>query len=101
MMLNPAVDRAQDAEARERDRRPAEALADAGTLMAVAKGQTLIEQNASHNDIYLLIAGTYRMIINVGRQIPRRLAPDRAGDGASARTAQFADQAARSTSAVA
>lgn len=49
----------------------AEALVGAGALEAVAKDQLLIEQNGSDNDIYLIVAGAFRLVIN-GKPLPLR-----------------------------
>ncbi|QHO77617.1 cyclic nucleotide-binding protein [Bradyrhizobium sp. CCBAU 051011] len=59
-----------------------EAFADAGKLEAVCKDQSLIEQNGSDNDTYLLIAGTYRVIVN-GKEVARRFAGDSVGEMAT------------------
>jgi CRP/FNR family cyclic AMP-dependent transcriptional regulator len=59
-----------------------EAFAHAGTLEAPTKGQTLIEQNASDNDTYLLVAGTYRVVIN-GKDVARRFAGESIGEMAT------------------
>jgi predicted nucleotide-binding protein len=59
-----------------------EALADAGHLEAVGKDQPLIEQDGSDNDTYLLIAGTYRVVVN-GKEVARRFAGDSVGEMAT------------------
>jgi CRP/FNR family cyclic AMP-dependent transcriptional regulator len=60
----------------------ADAFADAGELQAISKGQTLIEQNASDNDIYLLVSGSYRVVVN-GREVARRHARESIGEMAT------------------
>ena len=60
----------------------AEALADAGVLEAVVKDRTLIEQNAMDNDIFLVIAGAFRVLVN-GRQVARRFNGDSIGEMAT------------------
>lgn len=59
-----------------------EALADAGDLQAVAKGQALIEQTASDNDIYLLVSGAYQVIVN-GKEVAKRFAGESVGEMAT------------------
>lgn len=56
-----------------------EALADAGELHAVAKGQMLIEQNASDNDIYLLVSGVYQVVVN-SKEVAKRFAGESVGE---------------------
>jgi len=60
----------------------AEALADAGVLEAVAKDRTLIEQNATDNEIFLVVAGSFRVLVN-GRQVARRFNGDSIGEMAT------------------
>jgi predicted nucleotide-binding protein len=60
----------------------AEALADAGVLEAVVKDQTLIEQNGSDNDVYLIVAGAFRVVVN-GKQVARRFNGDAIGEMAT------------------
>lgn len=58
------------------------AFADAGELQATSQGQVLIEQNASDNDIYLLVSGSYRVVVN-GRDIARRYGGESIGEMAT------------------
>jgi CRP/FNR family transcriptional regulator, cyclic AMP receptor protein len=60
----------------------AEALADAGVLEAVVKDHTLIEQNASDNEIFLVVAGAFRVIAN-GKQVAQRFNGDSIGEMAT------------------
>jgi CRP/FNR family transcriptional regulator, cyclic AMP receptor protein len=66
----------------------AEAFADAGELQAAGKGQTLIEQNASDNDIYLLVSGAYRVVVN-GREVARRYGGESVGEMATTSPIQW------------
>ncbi len=60
----------------------AEALADVGSLESVLKDQVLIEQNGVDNDIYLLVAGSFRVVIN-GKDAALRSAGDTVGEMAT------------------
>ncbi|WP_426409456.1 TIR domain-containing protein [Bradyrhizobium ganzhouense] len=60
----------------------AEALADSGALEAVGKNQTLLEQNGSDNDIFLIVSGAFRVIVN-GKQVARRFSGDSIGEMAT------------------
>ncbi|MFK4539846.1 CRP/FNR family cyclic AMP-dependent transcriptional regulator [Bradyrhizobium ottawaense] len=60
----------------------AEALADSGVLEAVVKDQTLVEQNGTDNDIYLVVAGAFRVVVN-GKQVARRFGGDSIGEMAT------------------
>ena len=46
------------------NRKLAEALSDSAEIMAVQAGDLLIEQGASDNDVYLILAGAFDIIVN-------------------------------------
>ncbi|WP_028349812.1 TIR domain-containing protein [Bradyrhizobium murdochi] len=60
----------------------AEALADTGVLDAVVKDHTLVEQNGTDNDIFLVVAGAFRVLVN-GKQVARRFSGDSIGEMAT------------------
>ncbi len=60
----------------------AEELADKVELRAVTRGETLIEQGASDNDLYLLLAGTFNIVVN-GRVVGERSPNDHVGEMAA------------------
>ena len=60
----------------------AEALLDVGSLGAIVTGETLIEQNASDNDVYFIISGTFGVIIN-GKRVATRYPGDHVGEMAA------------------
>lgn len=60
----------------------AEALADRVELRSVKPGDVIIEQGASTNDIFLIFAGTFDVIVN-GRTVGRRVANDHVGEMAA------------------
>lgn len=64
------------------NRELAEALADDAELKEVRPGDVLIEQGASDNDIYLIIAGTFDIVVN-GRVVGRRFPNDHVGEMAA------------------
>lgn len=61
------------------NRKLAEALADSAELIAVQAGDLLIEQGASDNDVYLILAGSFDIVVN-GRIVGRRVANDHVGE---------------------
>ena len=60
----------------------AEELADKVELRAVTRGEILIEQGASDNDLYLLLAGTFNIVVN-GRVVGQRSPNDHVGEMAA------------------
>lgn len=48
-----------------------EALIDVGILQSVCKGQILIEQNGSDNDVYFIVAGIFGIFVNERKLIHR------------------------------
>ncbi|MDD5272516.1 MAG: nucleotide-binding protein [Methylovulum sp.] len=60
----------------------ANALADVLKLQAVKSGDLIIEQNASDNDIFLILAGAFEVIVN-GRVVAMRTANDHVGEMAA------------------
>jgi predicted nucleotide-binding protein len=56
-----------------------EDIADVGEVMPVRKGQTLIEQGANDTDIYLIIAGSFDIVVNKKR-LARRFPGDHVGE---------------------
>lgn len=64
------------------DRSLAEELAEIVELVEQSQGSTLIEQDASDNDAYLILSGTFDVVVN-GRIIGRRLSGDCVGEMAA------------------
>lgn len=60
----------------------AEKLSDSAKFFELSKGQTLIEQNAAENDVYMIITGSFDVLIN-GRKIARRFPNDHVGEMAA------------------
>ena len=60
----------------------AEKLSDSAKFFELSKGQTLIEQNAADNDVYMIITGSFDVLIN-GRKIARRFPNDHVGEMAA------------------
>jgi len=48
-----------------------EAVADAGVLQSVGKGQILIEQNGADNDVYFIVAGIFGIFVNERKLLHR------------------------------
>jgi predicted nucleotide-binding protein len=69
------------------DSQLAERIADIGTLMEVEPGATIIEQGAEDNDVYLIIAGAFDILVN-GRKVARRFANDHVGEMAAIQPTQ-------------
>lgn len=65
----------------------AELLADKVRLLEVGAGCTLIEQGASDNDIYLIFAGAFDIVVNK-RRIGRRFPNDHVGEMAAVELSQ-------------
>lgn len=61
------------------DRELAEGLADRAELLEVAKGQTIISQGGDDDDLYLIIAGSFRIVVN-GRDVASRGRGDHVGE---------------------
>jgi len=57
----------------------AEALADAGSLEAVPKGQSLIEQGGDDTDVFFIVTGQFDVVVNK-KIVARRLAGDEVGE---------------------
>jgi CRP/FNR family transcriptional regulator, cyclic AMP receptor protein len=55
--------------------------------MEVSDGSTIIEQGAEDNDVYLIIAGAFDILVN-GRKVARRLADDHIGEMAAIQSTQ-------------
>lgn len=64
------------------NRELAEGLADRVKLYSLSKGESLIEQGASDNDVFFILAGALDIIVN-GRIIGRRVANDHVGEMAA------------------
>jgi CRP/FNR family transcriptional regulator, cyclic AMP receptor protein len=65
----------------------AEELADRVELRAVTRGETLIEQGASDNDLYLLLAGKFNIVVN-GHVVGQRSPNDHVGEMAAIEPSQ-------------
>ena len=65
----------------------ADALADRVRLETTTPGQPIIEQGASDNDVILILAGTFDIVVN-GRIVGRRTANDHVGEMAAIEPAQ-------------
>ncbi len=64
------------------NRELAEALDGCIELRAVRPGELLIEQGASNNDVFLILAGAFDIVVN-GRVVGRRVANDHIGEMAA------------------
>lgn len=69
------------------NRKLAESLADCAELISVQPGDVLIEQGANDNDVYLILAGQFDIVVN-GRVIGRRTVNDHVGEMAAIEPAQ-------------
>jgi len=69
------------------NRELAERLADTAPVFAVQKGQVLIKQGASDNDVFLIFAGTFNVEVN-GRIVGRRGPNDHVGEMAAIEMSQ-------------
>lgn len=65
----------------------AERIAKMGSLIEVSPGTTIIEQGAEDNDVYLIIAGAFDILVN-GRKVARRFANDHVGEMAAIQPSQ-------------
>jgi len=64
------------------NRELAEKMADRLPLKSVGKGEVLIEQDHTDNDVYLILAGSFDVIVN-GRTVAQRKANDHVGEMAA------------------
>jgi len=69
------------------NRELADALDGCVELRAVKPGEMIIEQGARDNDVFLILAGAFDVVIN-GRKIARRCANDHVGEMAAIEAAQ-------------
>jgi CRP/FNR family cyclic AMP-dependent transcriptional regulator len=60
----------------------AERIASAGELMDIPAGTTIIQQGGDDNEVYLIIAGSFHIVVN-GKTIARRIATDHVGEMAA------------------
>jgi predicted nucleotide-binding protein len=65
----------------------AEQIANMGSLLEVTPGTTIIEQGAEDNDVYLIIAGAFDILVN-GRKVACRFANDHIGEMAAIQPTQ-------------
>lgn len=65
----------------------AEELAERVELIAVTKGSAIIEQGASDNDVYLIFAGVFDVVVN-GRLVAKRGPKDHVGEMAAIEPSQ-------------
>jgi CRP/FNR family cyclic AMP-dependent transcriptional regulator len=65
----------------------AERVASMASLIEVSPGTTIIEQGAEDNDVYLIIAGAFDILVN-GRKVARRFANDHVGEMAAIQPSQ-------------
>ncbi|WP_348270046.1 nucleotide-binding protein [Edaphobacter paludis] len=65
----------------------AERIADTGVLIEVNQGTTIIDQGAEDNNVYLIIAGAFDIVVN-GRKVARRFANDHVGEMAAIQPTQ-------------
>lgn len=64
------------------NRELAEQMADRLPLKSVAKAEVLIEQDGTDNELYLILAGSFDVIVN-GRKVAQRRANDHVGEMAA------------------
>lgn len=57
----------------------AEQIADIAQLVEVAPGSPIIEQGGDDNDVYLIVAGSFDIVVN-GRKLARRFPNDHVGE---------------------
>jgi CRP-like cAMP-binding protein len=69
------------------DQALAERIADVGTLLEVDAGTAIIEQGAEDNDVFLVIAGAFDILVN-GRKVNRRFSNDHVGEMAAIQPTQ-------------
>ncbi|WP_299006087.1 TIR domain-containing protein [uncultured Caulobacter sp.] len=77
----------------------AEAIADQAVLQGFSPGETLIQQGAHDNQVYILIAGACDVIVN-GKTVNRRAAGDHVGEMAAIQPAQGRSATVRATETV-
>jgi CRP/FNR family transcriptional regulator, cyclic AMP receptor protein len=65
----------------------AEQIASTASLISVKAGAAIIEQGASDNDLYLIVAGAFDILVN-GRRIARRGVNDHVGEMAAIQPSQ-------------
>lgn len=65
----------------------AEEIAAAGELIEIKQGTTIIDQGGEDNDIYLIVAGEFDIVVN-GRTINRRFPNDHVGEMAAIQPTQ-------------
>jgi CRP/FNR family cyclic AMP-dependent transcriptional regulator len=65
----------------------AERIASMGSLIEVSPGTTIIEQGEEDNDVYLIIAGAFDILVN-RRKVARRFANDHVGEMAAIQPSQ-------------
>ncbi len=64
------------------NRNLAERIAELGELVEVTPGTAIIRQGGSDNEVYLILAGTFHIVVN-GRALARRVATDHVGEMAA------------------
>ena len=69
------------------DQALAERIAEIGTLIEVSSGTAIIEQGAEENDVFLIIAGAFDVLVN-GRRVSRRFSNDHIGEMAAIQPTQ-------------
>ena len=65
----------------------AEQIADVGELIEVEAGVAIIKQGRSDNDVYLILAGSFDIIVH-GRRVARRVSGDHVGEMAATQPTQ-------------
>jgi CRP/FNR family cyclic AMP-dependent transcriptional regulator len=65
----------------------AEEIADRGELFVVKKDTAIIEQGAEDNDFYLILAGSFKIVVN-GRRVATRFPGDHVGEMAAIQPTQ-------------
>src|SRR5690606_32675174 len=57
----------------------ADELADRAELIEVAEGEAIISQGGDDNDLFLIVAGSFRIVVN-GREVASRYRGDHVGE---------------------
>lgn len=65
----------------------AEELADKGELLQVSAGESIIEQDGTDQDVYLILTGSFDIVVN-GRIVAKRRASDHVGEMAAVQPTQ-------------
>ena len=65
----------------------AQQFADSGELIEVSAGSSIIEQGGTDNDVYLILTGSFEIVVN-GRMVARRGATDHVGEMAAVQPTQ-------------